>query len=219
MKPFTLKRTSTLRVTAALFLIAPLAACGGDAVAPSEHGEAGSEAEKGPHNGRLLRDGDFAVEMTIFEEGQEPQFRVYPTREGNAVDPKTVQLTVTLKRLDGETNRFAFSPERDYLAGQGFVEEPHSFDVEVVAAEVQDQGGVGRDRQVHLAPVGVDRREGEQLLEQVAHLAVVGVGEDLSLQAPQQLRSDIVEVDDVRRGAGAGGVAVGRGRGGDGRLD
>lgn len=135
MKPFILKRTATLRVTAALFLITPLAACGGDAVAPSEHGEAGSEAEKGPHNGRLLRDGDFAVEMTIFEDGQEPQFRVYPTREGRAVDPKTVQLTVTLKRLDGETNRFAFSPERDYLTGQGFVEEPHSFDVEVVAAE------------------------------------------------------------------------------------
>ena len=71
--------------------------------------------------------------MTIFEDGQEPQFRVYPTRDGKPADPKSVDLTVTLKRLDGEINRFAFKPEKDYLAGQGVVEEPHSFDVEVVA--------------------------------------------------------------------------------------
>jgi len=40
---------------------------------------------------------------------------------------------MTLKRLGGEVNRFTFKPENDYLAGQGVVEEPHSFDVELVA--------------------------------------------------------------------------------------
>jgi cobalt-zinc-cadmium efflux system membrane fusion protein len=40
-----------------------------------------------------------------------------------------------LKRLDGEINRFAFKPEGAYLAGDGVVVEPHSFDVEVVAVE------------------------------------------------------------------------------------
>lgn len=129
-----MKNVHIARLAAALVFIAPLAACGGGSEPAAEHGEE-AEPAKGPHNGRILKDGDFAVEMTIFEDGQEPQFRVYPTKADKPVDPKSVQLTVTLKRLDGETNTFAFTPEQDYLAGQGVVEEPHSFDVEVVAVE------------------------------------------------------------------------------------
>ena len=121
------------RAAGALFLLAPLAACGDGQ--PATEASESAEAAKGPHNGRLLKDGDFAVEMTIFEDGQDPQFRVYPSREGKPIDPQSVQLTVTLKRLDSEVNTFAFKPEKDYLAGQGVVEEPHSFDVEVVAVE------------------------------------------------------------------------------------
>jgi cobalt-zinc-cadmium efflux system membrane fusion protein len=119
---------------AALALAIPLAACGSDPT-PAEHGEEGAEAEKGPNGGRLLKDGDFAVEVTVFETGQDPQFRVYPTRGGEPVDPGSVQLTMTLRRLGGEVNSFAFKPEGKFLAGQGVVEEPHSFDVEVVAVE------------------------------------------------------------------------------------
>ncbi len=121
-------------VIAALALAIPLAACGSDP-APTEHGEEGAEAEKGPNGGRLLKDGDFAVEVTVFETGQEPQFRVYATRGGEPVDPGSVQLSMTLRRLGGEVNTFAFKPEGKFLAGQGVVEEPHSFDVEVVAVE------------------------------------------------------------------------------------
>ena len=51
-------------VIAALALAIPLAACGSDP-APTEHGEEGAEAEKGPNGGRLLKDGDFAVEVTV----------------------------------------------------------------------------------------------------------------------------------------------------------
>lgn len=122
------------RALAALLFFAPLAACNGGSEPAAEHGEEGEPA-KGTNNGRLLKDGDFAVEMTIFEDGQEPQFRVFPTKDDKPVDPKSVQLTVTLKRLDGETKTFQFKPEKDYLSGQGVVEEPHSFDVEVVAVE------------------------------------------------------------------------------------
>lgn len=121
-------------VIAALALAIPLAACGSDP-APAEHGEEGAEAEKGPNGGRLLKDGDFAVEVTVFETGQEPQFRVYASRGGEPVDPGAVQLSMTLRRLGGEVNTFAFKPEGKFLAGQGVVEEPHSFDVEVVAVE------------------------------------------------------------------------------------
>ena len=129
-----MKKTIIKRLAVALFIIAPLAACGSSSEPAEEHGEEGEPA-KGPHNGRLLKDGDFAVEMTIFEDGVPPQFRVYPTKDGKPVDAKTVQLTVTLKRLGGEVNIFPFKGEKDYLTGQGVVEEPHSFDVEVIAAE------------------------------------------------------------------------------------
>ncbi len=130
-------RSFTLRALGALLLIAPLAACGGGAETPVAEGEAGAAAEfeKGPNNGRLLKDGDFALEMTIFEDGVPPQFRVFPMRGGKPVDPKTVNLSVTLKRIDGEVNRFAFKPDGAFLTGQDTVIEPHSFDVEVVAVE------------------------------------------------------------------------------------
>ena len=130
-----MKIFSNLCAIAALVALVPLAACGGRALGPTDHGgdHAEAEPEKGVHGGRLLKDGDFAVEMTIFEDGQEPQFRVYPTRDGKTLDPKAVNLSVTLRRLGGEVNRFAFKPEGAYLAGQGTVAEPHSFDVEVAA--------------------------------------------------------------------------------------
>src|SRR3546814_15732802 len=44
-----------------------------------------------------------------------------------------VNLQINLSRLGGEVDRFTFRPQEDYLAGQRVVEEPHSFDVEVVA--------------------------------------------------------------------------------------
>lgn len=100
-----------------------------------EHGPTAQEEdyERGPHNGRLLRKDDFAVEITIFEEGVPPQFRVYAYKDDSPIQPNNVQLTIDLTRLDGEVNRFTFTPEGDALAGSATVEEPHSFDVNVRA--------------------------------------------------------------------------------------
>ncbi len=117
----------------ALATIISLSACGDGPAEQAMQGE-GEDAE-GPNGGRLLKSGDFAVEMTIFEDGQQPQYRVYPMRDGKPIGPETVQLTVTLTRLDGQIDRFAFKPEGKYLAGQGVVTEPHSFDVAVIAVE------------------------------------------------------------------------------------
>ena len=112
-----------------------LAACS-DGAKPAQtetHAAEAGDYERGPHRGRLLRDGDFALEITIFEDGVEPEFRVYAYRKDKPVAPKDVQLTIDLARLDGETNRFTFSPVEDYLRGAGVVTEPHSFDVKVAA--------------------------------------------------------------------------------------
>ena len=94
---------------------------------------AAEDYERGPHNGRMLRSGDFALEMTIFEDGTPPVFQVYAYIDGEPVDPSAVQLQVALGRLDGEVNRFAFTPQQDFLRGDGVVTEPHSFDVMVTA--------------------------------------------------------------------------------------
>ena len=108
----------------------------GDSPATGEndaHAAATEEFERGPHNGRLLRDGDLALEITIFESGVPPEFRVYPFQDGQPVAPETVNLTIELRRLGNRTDTFSFRPESDYLRGDGVVLEPHSFDVRVKA--------------------------------------------------------------------------------------
>jgi membrane fusion protein, heavy metal efflux system len=128
-----------LFISAALALATTLslAACGSSEEAGHSEGEAHNDEEpaKGPNGGRLLKSGDFALEVTIFEDGQEPQFRVFASRDGKPVEPRSVQVTITLKRLGGQVDQFAFVPQGKFLSGQGVVEEPHSFDVEVVAVE------------------------------------------------------------------------------------
>lgn len=123
-----------LRLAPIALMAVILAGCGAEAPhAEGEHAEA-AEPAKGPHGGRMLTDGGFGLEVTIFETGQEPQYRVYPFMDGKPLDPAKVNLTITLKRLGGKVDRFAFRPEKGYLAGQGVVGEPHSFDVEVAAS-------------------------------------------------------------------------------------
>ena len=112
-----------------------LTGCGGS-TAPelAEHGAmAAADYERGAHRGRLLRDGNFALEVTIFETGVPPEYRLYAYREGKPLPASEVQATIDLHRLDGETNHFQFEAQGDVLVGNGTVTEPHSFDVEVAA--------------------------------------------------------------------------------------
>lgn len=168
-------RTTMIALAAAAAMLT-LGACnmlgGGEAAGEEEaghaEGEAG-EAPEGPNGGRLLRDGDFAVEMTIFEDGVPPQFRVYPTRGGEPVAPGEVNLTVILRRLGGEVNRFAFRPQGTYLLGQGVVTEPHSYDVEVIAVE-----GGRRHRWTYSSPEGRTRITAEAARAGGIEIARVG---------------------------------------------
>lgn len=129
-------RMTHVALAATLCLALPLGACGQQTSTKTE-GEATAEAdyERGPHNGRMLRDGNFALEVTIFEDGVPPEYRIYAYRDDKPIPPGEVALTVALKRLDGETNLFNFAAENDYLRGNGEVTEPHSFDVVVAARE------------------------------------------------------------------------------------
>lgn len=106
------------------------------------HGHEAAEAaefERGPHRGRLLRDGDFALEVTIFETGVPPEFRLYAYRDDKPLAPSEFQVGLEVTRLGDRRDRFQFRPEGDYLRAQGSVTEPHSFDVRVTAAHAGRQ--------------------------------------------------------------------------------
>ena len=96
-----------------------------------EHHE--EEPEKGAHNGRLLEDGDFVVELAIFEQGVPPEYRAWAMQDGKTLKPSDWTLAVELTRLGGKVDTFSFASAGDFLRGNGVVEEPHSFDVKVTA--------------------------------------------------------------------------------------
>ena len=130
-----------LRTAAVLMLLVAMTACGGHAEGPHDdhahehdHGAAAEdEFERGPHGGRMLRDGAIAVELAIFEQGVPPQFRAWVYRDGELLEPGAGSLEVTLRRLGGRTDTHTFRSQGEYLVGSEEVYEPHSFDVEVDA--------------------------------------------------------------------------------------
>ncbi|WP_066275776.1 efflux RND transporter periplasmic adaptor subunit [Sphingobium abikonense] len=129
----------SLLFASSLLALTLLAGCGEpnatNEAAEPQAAAAADDYERGPHRGRMLRDGDFAVEITIFEDGVEPEYRLYPYRDGKPLSPSEVRLTLEQKRLGGKVDRFAFQPQEDFLRGNGVVTEPHSFDVKVRAVE------------------------------------------------------------------------------------
>ncbi len=132
-------RNHTLVLCAVLSL--PLVACGQTSSSPEPEAAetAAADYERGPHNGRMLRDGDFALEITVFEDGIPPEYRLYAYLADKPLAPQDVAASVTIKRLDGEITTFSFRPEQDYLRGSTILAEPHSFDVTASASHAGKQ--------------------------------------------------------------------------------
>lgn len=103
----------------------------------SFEGSKGEEAEqapeKGPHNGRLLKDGGFVLELAIVETGVPPEFRVWVSNNGEQLKPTDVELKITLTRLGGIEDNINFTPQGDFLRGDMVIYEPHSFVVSINA--------------------------------------------------------------------------------------
>jgi cobalt-zinc-cadmium efflux system membrane fusion protein len=112
-----------------------LSACGNDEVLPlaMETEVADGDYERGPSNGKMLVDGNFAVELAIFETGVPPEYRAWATAGDEQVAPNDVDLQVTLTRLGNVQDRINFFVEGDYLRGDQVIYEPHSFLVSVTA--------------------------------------------------------------------------------------
>lgn len=133
-------RTKTLAIVAAIVVLAAVLTVGILRSSPSGVAQKGGEAPgpldypRGPHGARLLSDDRLSLEMTIYETGVPPQFRIYPyDAAGVPAAPREVDLVVELHRLGGRVDRISFTPEADYLRGNEVIDEPHSFDVKVAA--------------------------------------------------------------------------------------
>lgn len=167
-------RSKSFLVTAAILaagvLLGAWILLGGQSHGPEdEHGhgaEKSTEAAKGPHGGRLLREGDFAVEMTIFERGVPPELRVYAFENGKPLAPGQARVEVALERLGAPPRPVPLRVRQDFLQSEGEIEEPHSFKVNVLAerggrtyrwAYDQEEGRVRMDDQI-AAKAGIEVR-------------------------------------------------------------
>jgi len=90
--------------------------------------------ERGPNNGFMLRDGDFSLELAIFETGAPPEYRAWGRVNGELLPPNALTVDVELTRLGGIVDSIDFSPQGDALRGDMTIYEPHSFSVSVTAA-------------------------------------------------------------------------------------
>ena len=88
----------------------------------------------GPHGGRLLDQDDFELEISLYEKGLPPEFRVYAYDDDRPVEPDSVSLVIMLERSGGKTDQIRFTPQDDYLRGRTVVYEPHSFIVNASAS-------------------------------------------------------------------------------------
>lgn len=104
----------------------------GPAHADDEH-QGAIEPTRGEHGGKLFTEGGYGLEVTIFEEGVEPQFRIYTYQDGKLLNPADSTVQVTLSRLGQPAQIIHFSKENDYLRGDAQVVEPHSFQVAISA--------------------------------------------------------------------------------------
>lgn len=100
----------------------------------SEHAdnEHHDETAKGSHGGQLLAEGDFALEVLLAEEGDQPVLRAWPYEKGQPVAPGNVKVAVTLTRPGGEPQQLTLAPAQDgSLASTAPVAEPHVFDAQI----------------------------------------------------------------------------------------
>ena len=122
-----------------LVIFTTLSACSGGepdhrSQSAQSHGSTTDEEPgKGPNRGRLLLDGDLALELAIFETGVPPEFRVWVTNAGSPVSPDDVEVQVTLTRLGGAMDVIEFARQENFLRGDTVIYEPHSFTVAVAA--------------------------------------------------------------------------------------
>ncbi len=143
--------------------------------ADGEKGHAAKAPAKGPHGGRMLSRDDFALEITIFEQGVAPEFRVYAFEKRKPVDPAEVKLQIRLERLGAQAESVGFRKEGEFLRGDRAIAEPHSFKVSVAA-----------ERKGQTYAWTYEQAEGRVRMDEAK---VKGAGIELRAAGPAKIRS------------------------------
>lgn len=152
-----IKRDVTFKL-AGLLAALSLTLYGCDGPAPAAVATEAGPA-KGPHRGRLLSEGDFQLEVTIYEDGVPPEFRVYAYQATKPLDPADVSVTIEVHRLGGRVDQIAFTKRGDYLLGDKEIYEPHSFEVKAVARWKGQTYRLGYSQVEARVEVGPEARE------------------------------------------------------------
>lgn len=95
--------------------------------------------DHGPHGGTLLDTGHGHLEISVFETGVPPRFRLYffDQRTQPVRPPTDEVIMLATRRPDGARETFQFKPCGDYLEATTELPEPHEFH----AAVTLTQGG------------------------------------------------------------------------------
>ena len=82
-----------------------------------------------PHDGMMLNTGHGLVEVSVFETGVPPQFRLYffDLQKRQVACPKSEMVSVETVRLDGTRQTFQFINQGDFLQSTAEIPEPHEF--------------------------------------------------------------------------------------------
>ena len=109
-----------------------------------DHGDGDHDEEYGAHGGPLVAHADGTLEISVFETGVPPRFRLYFLDNDGRSTPRLPAdiLTLTTVRPDGAEQLFRFRAEADYLESTSDIPEPHAFE----------------------AQIAIDREDGRQLL-------------------------------------------------------
>lgn len=93
------------------------------------HDHAHDDHRRGAHDGMLVDTGHGNVELSVFEDGVPPRFRLYFTdHHGHAVKPSApAAVVVRTLRSDGAQQTFSFQASADYLESNEEIPEPHEF--------------------------------------------------------------------------------------------
>jgi cobalt-zinc-cadmium efflux system membrane fusion protein len=131
--------------------------------ADGEHHEGPS---KGPHGGKLFKEGDFGLEALLAEDGGEPRLRIWLFSKDKPLPNNAAKVSATITRLTGETQTLNFAPDKDSLVSREVVPEPHAFEISIVAQTAtepfmfvlnQEEGKVElSDAQIKAASIGID---------------------------------------------------------------
>ena len=93
----------------------------------------------GAHGGPLVRTARGHVELSVFETGVPPHFRLYflDATGKHAPPPPADAVVLETVRPDGATQVFGFRAERDYLESTSDIPEPHEFGVKLRLGAVE----------------------------------------------------------------------------------